>query len=286
MAKDYAEKLAKGGRSIVIIFIIGVILGYGLRIFISRRLSVEEFGLFYSILSIVGAFTIFKELGLLSSIAIKIPEFLHSGKSGKIKTIIKKSLLIQFTAALIIGTALIYLSSIILPSLQPSSITVLQIIALSFIASVFFEIFRAGLQGLGDINFYTAVEPLRLSIIFAASFVLFSLGLGMVGLAIAYLAAAIILAIIVPIYFWLKHKELLKTPSIKVSRDEFAKFTAIIWMGSLLSAILSYADTILLAFLRAPKEAGFYQVALPTSQLLTFFLYPIMIMLVPFVSEM
>ena len=286
MAENYGEKLAKGGLIVTLIFVIGAIAGYGLRIFVSRSLSIEEFGLFYSILSVVGAFSIFKELGLTSSLAVKMPEFLSSGHFGKANDIIKKSLLIQLLASVVIAVFILSFAAFLFPRLQETSSQVMKIIVFSFIASVLFEIFRAGLQGTKHFVFYSAIEPARLIIIFVSSFILFSMGMGIVGLAFSYLIAALLLSIIVPSYFFIKNKNIMKSHSIKVPTKEIAYFTGFIWFGSIASTVLAYADTIILALLKAPKEAGFYQVALPTAQLITFFLTPMTIVLLPFVSEM
>ncbi len=282
----YAEKLAKGGIYVTIIYIVGAIVGYGLRILISRNLSVEEFGVFYSILAFVASFYVFKDFGLLTSIAVKIPEFLHSGAPGKVKEIIKKSILIQIFASIVMVVLALTLSSVLMPNLQQSSVVVLQIILASFVISVITDIFRSSLQGTKRLVAYSSIEPIRVSIIFIASYMLFSVGFGIAGVAISYLIASVVLAVCVPAYFFMKNRRIFNVPSIKTSRDEFMNFTMIVWLAALFSSVLSYVDTLLLAVLRAPKEAGFYQVALPTAQLLTFLLTPIAIIILPFVSEM
>jgi len=148
------------------------------------------------------------------------------------------------------------------------------------------DIFRASLQGTKRLVAYSSVEPLMVSIIFIASYIFLSFEYGIIGIAMSYLIASVMLAMAVPAYFWLKNKAIFRAPSVRTTRNEFMNFTLIVWTAALFSSVLSYLDTLLLAFLRAPKEAGFYQVALPTAQLLTFLLTPIAIIILPFVSEM
>ena len=285
MSDNYAEQLAKGGLLITLLFVIGAVLGYGLRIFISRNLSVEEFGVFYSILSFVGIFSVFKELGFASSIVVKTSEFLELKNLGKIKTIIKKSLYIQVSASILISFFVWIFSGYFLNDISVITRTVLALILISFTVSVLYEIFRSVLQGTKKFVFYSAIEPIRLLLIFAVSGVAFFLGMGIVGLAFAYMIAAIVLSIAVPVYFFVKNREIVTSKAESVPKNDFLKFSGILWIGSLASTASTYADTILLALLKAPKEAGFYQVALPTAQLMTFFLTPITIVLLPFISE-
>lgn len=283
---NYAEKLAKGGVFVAIIYIVGAVIGYGLRIYISRNLSVEEFGVLYSVMAFVSSFVVFRDFGLQTSITIKVPQFLFSGNPGKIKEIIKKSILIQLSASAIIIFLVIAFSSVLMPNIKSSSFTILEILFASFFISVFIDIFRSSLQGTKQLIAYSSIEPLRVSLVFVLCYILFSMGKGMSGVAFSYLIASVVLAAAVPIYFWKKNRNILKAHAVKTSRQEFMSFALIVWAASLFNSILSYADTVLLAVLRAPKEAGFYQAALPTAQLLTFVLMPVVVIILPFVSEM
>src|SRR3989344_5071889 len=99
---NYAEKIVKGGFIIFILGVITSVIGYLLRLYLARNLSVNEFGLFYAILVFLSFFWVFKEMGIGPAIAKYIPEFYVKKKFSDIKTSILSIFLIQFIIGLVI----------------------------------------------------------------------------------------------------------------------------------------------------------------------------------------
>ena len=73
---SYAKRAAKGGVSIFTFSIVGLLLGFILRTFLARNLSVTEFGLLYSVLAFMGLFSLFRDMGLNPALIKYIPEYI------------------------------------------------------------------------------------------------------------------------------------------------------------------------------------------------------------------
>ena len=87
-------------------------------------------------------------------------------------------------------------------------------------------------------------------------------------------------------FFFKTHGKIMKSKFSRVSKSDFYKFSMLIWISSLSVTITSNVDTILLAFLKAPEIAGYYQAALPTAQFLIFFITPIVTVILPFITKL
>ena len=82
----YAEKLAKGSLIIFAFSITTAIIGYLLRVYLARNLTVAEFGLFYAVMALVSFFWLVKDLGVGTTLVKFIPEFLVKKKYSEIKS--------------------------------------------------------------------------------------------------------------------------------------------------------------------------------------------------------
>ena len=124
--------------------LVGIFIGYLLRIFLSRTLTLEEFGLFYAVSAFIGLFTLVRYLGLNQALAKFIPEFLIRNERGNIKSSIAIVLAIQ-TLTIIAFTLLIFAfrEQISFSFFKSSSAEpVLILMALSFFPSMFFTVFQ------------------------------------------------------------------------------------------------------------------------------------------------
>jgi len=285
-AKNYAEHLAKGSLLASVLFLIGTIIGYGLRIYLSRSLSTSDYGLIYAILAFVGFFTVFRELGLNSTIAIFIPKFLHKKEFWRIKSSLYFVILVQTFVSLIVILPIFMLSDEIAIIFFKTSLASLplKLICISFMASIPFDAIRCAYQGMQDIKIFSIIEPLRLSILFIVSVILISLNV--VGVAYGYAIAAIICSIVFFMLFAKRYSKIFNEKLNFSKSKEILKFGSIILSGSVFGAVLSYIDTILLTFFHTSVDVGLYQVALPTAQLIPFLVTPLSVVLLPFISEL
>lgn len=283
---SYAKTILKGSAIIFIMYFIGGAIGYFLRLFLARNLLVEEFGLFYAVLSFAGFLVLFKDLGFSVAMTRFIAHFKAKNDLGSVKSVIYSVILLQ----LILATLIVIFVFIVSPYLAANyfkSVKAeepLKIIILSYLVSVFVAL-QFVFQGFGKIGYYAVVEPLRNLITF--SLVVILIPLGVIGIAYSYLLGTIILSIII---FFL----VLKTfPffSVKGRLDlpltkEIVVFSIPVFFTGLGGTLLGYMDTIFITYFLSAFDVGLYQTALPTSQLLWILLGSASIVLLPIVTEL
>lgn len=284
--KNYAEVLAKGSLFVFLMYFIGTVSGYLLRLYLARNLSIADFGLFYSILAFTGIFVLFRDLGLSSSMVKFIAHYSAKKMHNEVKSVFLTCLYIQLPVATIIMVPIILFSGqISLAYFKTASAAFpLTVLAVTFIVSTFFSI-QFILQGIGRIRLYAIVEPARNVLTLAC--VVFLVPLGVAGVAFSYLAAAVLTLLIIfrsllnvfP-FFSLKSK-------ISLSRTkEIVHFSAPIFLAGAAGTILGYADTVILTYFSSLEAVGLYNAALPTSQLLFVVASSMSIVLLPIISEL
>ena len=85
-------------------------MGYLLRLIFAKNLSVEDFGLFYSVMAFVNFFIIFRDFGLSECLMTYLPKYKVENRPDKIKGSILFVLSFQFIIAVIIASFLIFMS--------------------------------------------------------------------------------------------------------------------------------------------------------------------------------
>ena len=284
----YADRVARGSTIIFLSVFLAMALGYVLRLFFSRVLSIEEFGLLYSIFVFFGIFGLFRDVGLNQTIVKMLPEFMVRKELHKIKSLILFSSVFQFLVAIAILVPILFFSDQIAVSYfhNPYAGQVLYVFGLMFIFNVFVSIFQSTLQGLQKVAYYSLVQPLNLALPLIFAFLL--VGSGIMGAALSYTIAAMLVTFItlflsvrsIPNFFGLRTA--IDKPFL---RDVFS-FSLPVFIGSIGSYILSYTDTVVITFFKSLREVAWYQAALPTSQILWIFSSAVIVVLFPLVSEM
>lgn len=279
------NNIAKSSGMVLLLSFTATVIGYLLRLFLARNLSVSDYGLFYAVLVFVGFFATFRDPGLGTALVKFIPEFAVKKQLGRVKASIIFVSAVQIILGLIIVIPIfLFADKIALMYFGTDTATLpLKLISLSFFISIVISLMQTIFQGLEKMFYFAVIEPLRLSLAFVIAFSLISLGV--VGAAYGYLVAPIIVSVvmfflllrILPLY-----KIRAETDKALIKRLFF--FGLPLFAGSIGSIVISYADTILLTLYRSLYEVGLYQAALPTSQLLWFFIGGIGSVLLPAVS--
>ncbi|MBI2075719.1 MAG: flippase [Candidatus Aenigmarchaeota archaeon] len=279
------NNIAKNSGTVLLLSFTATVIGYLLRLFLARNLSLSEYGLFYAVLVFVGFFATFRDPGLGTALAKFIPEFMVKKQLGRVKASIFFVSIVQILLGLIIVVPIFLFSDWIAINYFGTATAALPIklISLSFLISIVMSLLQTIFQGLEKMFYFAAVEPLRLSIVFIISFLLISTGLA--GPAYGYLIAPIIVSVIL-FAVLLRASPLLRAKA-EIDKALIRKlffFGLPLFIGGLGSVLISYMDTIILTLFRSLDEVGLYQAALPTSQLLWFFIGGIGSVLLPTVS--
>ncbi|MBI5060813.1 MAG: flippase [Candidatus Aenigmarchaeota archaeon] len=283
---NYTEKIFKGSALGLIMIAIGTLVGYVIRLYLSRTMSVADFGLFYGVLAFTGIFSVFFEIGLKEGLIKYIPAFRVDNDNNKVKSIVSFVLLVHILLASILIIIFVFLSDYIAVAYfhNTSAAIVLKIIGISGALFIFIRDATSIFSGLGRVKMLSYVSPFN-SIAFLVFILLASVSL--TGVSYAYLLSVVITiavfyAIIFRMPFFTKGKQNTDKEMIK----QLMFFSIPLFMVGFLDSLTSQMDTLVLTYFRSLEEVGYYQVALPTSRLLLVFYSAIVLVIFPIFSEM
>lgn len=285
--KNVVEKFSKGSLVIFISLLISSALGFFFVLFLSRELPISEFGLFYSVMAFVAIFNIFRDFGLSASLIKHIAEFNAKKDYKKIKSATITVFLVHLILALVIFIPLMIFADDIEKlffGISPAAL-VLQIILFENIINL--GVTAYVFQGMQKFKIFAMFEVVRISILFGITY--FLIDMGVVGVAYANLATTFIMGVVFlfimlkeyPYIFFKEKFELDWNLSKKI-----IKFGAFIWIGSVLTSIITRSDIILLTYFRNLAEVGLYNAALITAAILLIFARPIRETLYPIISDL
>lgn len=103
-----AKKLITKGSWIVLFTLLTAPLGYIIRIYISRDLSIDEVGVLYSVIGFVGILSSYNDLGLTESLNYFLPKYVLRNKWNEIKTILYINLVMQTISGLLLGVGVYF----------------------------------------------------------------------------------------------------------------------------------------------------------------------------------
>jgi stage V sporulation protein B len=260
--------------------VISTLIGYLIRLTLTRNLTVEEYGLYYAAAGILSILAICYNFGFMESITRQI---IHCSErrdyAGITDTVRWSSVILYGVAFIVMGIAALLADLIASMYLHnPAAAPVLQ---LFFLSGVFFPldtILPGILFGMQRIPLHSGYSILRQLTLFIA--ILLLVPYGIIGAAAAQPLALFAMYLIgVPLILHLMPKSDGKwrraTP-----RKLFA-FGIPILATSVISIVLSSTDTLFLAGLSTLEQTGYYQAALPLASFVSVFGPPIGFALYP-----
>ncbi|MBL7056535.1 flippase [Candidatus Woesearchaeota archaeon] len=284
-------KFAVKGASIVLIFsLVAAFFGYLVRLILARGLSIEEFGLFYSIFAFLGMFGAFKSLGLDKALVKFIPEFKHKKQFGKIKSAMIYSIFVQFVTNILILIFVYAFSKFLSDNYfhDPRADIILKLMAIALFIDGFISIIKFSFQGFKKMVYFSNIDLVRMVIIVLTIAIGFKLNYGILSPVIAYLLSPIILIIIFGFILikkvfpeFSKSKFLVEKKLMK-SVSKYGIFVMATTVGAI---VLGYTDIIMLTYFSGLTAVGLYSVALPTSKIFLFFPRALGGVLFPLTSE-
>ena len=280
----YADRIVKGASIVFMLSILGTGMGYLLRIFIARSLPVDDFGLFYSILTFFSLFFVIKDFGLGSALVKYIPEFMVKGAYGSIWKSIKSSFFLQLAIGAALGLLMFAMSDYIAASFfhsQKASLLI-KLFSVELVLAVSF--LKMLLQGFQKILAFSAIESVRIVLIFF--FILTTGDPTLMSVAVSYFAASMAIQIMMALYVTRHVRGLGNGKTLQGSQKKVMIFGSFVFLGSISTFFIGSADTMVLTYFRSLYEVGLYQAAMSTSQLLLVFASSISVILFPVVSEM
>ena len=284
----YARRLVRGSAVVFTCMVAAALVAFLLRMFLARELPVEEYGLFYALLTLVSFFNLFRDLGLNSALVKFLPEFRAKGEKRALRSSLSLVALLQTLPSLLLLSLLFLLSGWLSSSFfrNPGALLPLRILLLWFFFNTFYQLFRAAFQGLQDMLAYSLADLLWILLILLLSLVTVGvLGRGVEGVALAYLLSTCLVAGAELGYLRLRYPEVLGRPR-REEAGRLLSFALPVLVGMLGGLVLGYTDTLMLTVFKGAGEVGLYQAAQPLAGLVGYFVGALTVVLFPMVSEM
>jgi len=285
--QSYANRMARGSALVFASMFITMFLGYVLRLFLTRTLTIEEYGLLYAVVTFVNFFALFRDLGLNQALVKFIPEWNVKKQLGKARSAIKWTVQLQVAIAGIAAAAIFvlapWLADVYLHA--PNSTLLIQLMAGAFFVAVFGSVFHSSIQGLQRIKAFAFLQPMNNLLPLAFTVIFIVAGFGLVGAVGAYLAAGVVFAGIAGLLL-LRTLPAQRRELVADDKRNLIRFALPVLLGFIGGTVLGAMDTIVLTYFRSLTEVGLYQAALPTSMILWSVASAIGLVLFPMVSEM
>ncbi len=285
---SHTKAALKNSYKVFVLTAVAILVGYLLRIYLSRALSIEDFGLFYAVTAFVALFVTLQDFGAGISLAKFISEFAVKKLYTQIKSSILIVLVIQLVILLICNAAVfIFADAISLMFFKTIEASiVLKLLMLSLLFSSVFRIFQFTFQGFQRMKLFAIVEPVRISLAFVLSVLLIYMGI--IGVAYAYFLAAVITTVVFFLPFLKMFDGFFKIEAnmTKKLTKKLMLFATPVFIGTVASFAILYIDTIMISFFMTLRDVGLYQVAIPTSQFLWVFVTTISMVLFPMITEL
>ena len=289
--QKYLKRVATGTIFVFIFGILTAFFGYLLRLVLTANLTPLEYGLYYSCLSLIGLFALFKDFGLNHSLIYHTSKFRTERKFKKLKTSIFTVLFIQSVPALIISI-IIFLSAdflavnyLHLSKNLLSGVFVIKFLAVAYFIQIFYGIILSVLQGFQKMKFFAVADFCRMVFYFIFTLIFISLNFAVLSPTFGFLISYIIsVALFSPFVVKLIPKAKFSFSKELTKHLIFYGFP--IMLSGAAGLIVGYTDTILITYFRGLEEVGIYQTAQPTARLLWFFSGALATVLFPLVTEL
>ncbi len=287
---DYTKRALKGAAIVLIMYLLSGFVGYLFRLFIARNLTPIEYGLFYAVFSFVMFFSLFTDFGISSAVVRFIPEFQVKKRFDLIKNSVLFTFIFQCVISAIIAFVLYLISNWLAINYfhNTQAEPILKIFAVIFWLSCF-NIFTASFQGFQKMLAYSSMNFLKMLSILLITIVLSYFGLRVMSPTYAYLLGYLIVVVISLIIFFRVFPGFFKykTKTDKSLIKKLFKFGISVTLSSLSYMVISYTDTLMLTYFKTLSDVAFYNIAMPISMILIWFLaHPLSAILLPMASEM
>lgn len=291
LKQNYTKRAVDGLIIILIILVLTGISAYFLRIILARSLSVEEYGLFFGLYSLISLFSSIRDFGFLEAITKFIAEFKAKGKNELLKASIVYVAFITIGLSFLILIIIVLFSKIISNKYAHDSSANLIVIAIAISFFIYGGelLLRHLFQGFQKMSYFSSISLVKTVLLLVFSVIFINLGFGLMGVSISYILAPLVVILIYaflfirytfPDFFKIKmqfNKELMK-------KMVYFAIPATLSQGA--SALICYTDNIVLTFSSTIKYVGIYNVALPTAMLINQLFSPLRFVLYPMASEL
>lgn len=292
MAKNYTRHALLGGAAIFLGMFFGNAFGYLARLLLARNLTPEEYGLYYSVITLFMLVMVLVRLGYNEAITRYTAKFCALQHYSKLRSALLFVARLQTVFATIAALLLYFFSSWLTTNYfqnDRAHTLLLIFVFLIFLSSAsgYFGSILAGLHRMRILGTYRFLDKF---VFFAFLTILLFAGMERTALlpALAYLLTNLFL-VAIPIIPSVKALLAMPTkkhdiyPLVHKRITSFALYAALASIGSI---IIGYIDTLMLTYFTTLEQVGIYNSVLPTALLVGLMNTALVTVVLPIASEL
>ncbi len=287
---NYTKQVIRSATITLVMMVLTAGLGYVWRFVLARKLTIEEFGLFFAVFGFVNLFYGFKGLGLGSGVVRFITEFRLSNNPVGVKKIINSYIFIQVIVFGVLSLIMIFCADLLAQYYfkTEESFSLLLILATVFFFTIGIQTVQGLLLGYRRMIELSTVEFIQSLMLFIATLIFFYFGSSLLAPAYAY-AVSFIITVGWCIFLLLRSFSFFKIRAPFFNKDSIIKlfgFGKYVFMGSVCYSIILNFGTITLTYFRTLPEVAIYSVAFSLANVIRFIPRAITITVLPLTSEL
>ena len=286
------HKLIKKWFWLYFFMIITAPVGYITKVIVSNTLSVEDVGIFYSVLWFVVLVSNYHDLGLTEALKYFLPKYRIEKKYSEYKTTIILTLIAQLTIGIIIAVGIYFWADwlAIHHFRSPEATQVIKTLCRYFIGINFVNAFLSVYTAFQDTIRYSILEAVRLyTILWFTLFFWLTQTLTVDSFSMAWIRGIIISLLITGIIFFKKYwhtftkgKIIFSSQLIK-TQLKYA-FRVFLWIN--IWSLLGLVDQQIVINLLWPKAAGYYSNYFSLISTYSIIISPLLLRIFPIVTEL
>ena len=264
-------ELIKGASSTFLLKIVGLLVGYGLAIFITNKFGAFVFGQYVTALLIVEILSIISRLGIDTALVRFISRYVHKGASSLINQLFFKSIALVTLSAVVFTLLLLFFSDYIANFMNLDE-EYLLIVSFSFIPLVLFHMNTQAIRGLKQMMSFSFLNNVAITLFtFILMVVLVAFSSSEKLPIYAYVMSVFVMTIS-SYFLWFFHRAKIVDSKQNNSESELStkalfKVSIPLLLGQSMMLIMGKVDLFMLANMTSSDKVGIYNVVLKLSML-------------------
>ena len=264
-------ELIKGASSTFLLKIVGLLVGYGLAIFITNKFGAFVFGQYVTALLIVEILSIISRLGIDTVLVRFISRYVHKGASSLINQLFFKSIALVTLSAVVFTLLLLFFSDYIANFMNLDE-EYLLIVSFSFIPLVLFHMNTQAIRGLKQMMSFSFLNNVAITLFtFILMVVLVAFSTSEKLPIYAYVMSVFVMTIS-SYFLWFFHRAKIVDSKQNNSESELStkalfKVSIPLLLGQSMMLIMGKVDLFMLANMTTSDKVGIYNIVLKLSML-------------------
>lgn len=289
--QSFGQRVIRGSLITIVLTILGSVFAYLIRILYSRSLTIEDYGLFYAVLGLIGIITTYSDLGFGYAISYLVPKYIKTKKYSKAWHVYIYGQTISLTVVSIASIFLVIFAQFLAKNYfkVEGSENVIYIFCIYLITSNILNGLIQLFSGMQKEVYYSSITVSRWALTFAFSlfFLLFNnpnILLYTLSWALGHVATASIFA-----FLLIKKHPYLTNNKLGWEKDTFTKmrvFALPAFTESIMGFFVVMSNTFILTLFKGVKDVGIYNIIYPITSISTILFSPLNTLLLPLVSHL